>query len=472
MLNGFVLYRDILEQKGIILYALHSIGYLISNTTFFGVYLIQVLSFSVFLLFVYKTCTLFLSVNKALAIVPLTAMVALTCDGYANGDRAEEFCLPLMAIGLYTLFKYFNKSVVRYKTAPLWVMLVNGVCGGIVLWIKYTMLGFWLGLLGVVLIICFSRNKNADGLKHLGMFLLGGFLVTLLCVGYFVVNGAVDDMINTYFLINIFSYSANAATPSLLQKLLNTLLQVGMGMGQNLLVAIITVLGLAGFTISKRFIKTTILKILYIPLFLITLSFIYIGGTSWAYYYFITSGFMVAGFITLFTYMPIWIRKIFSSTGYVEGLSSKARCAMLILVTVSSIAGAYFFSSNTKMIGVPQEITSQYVIAKEIQKVENSTILNYGCLDGGFYTVTGKLPVTKYFCKLNIPYKAYPEMVDTQNSIIRNAAVDFVIINTYKKEFPPAEEIPYLLTNYRLVTECSSKNNKTGDYSLYIRKSL
>ena len=46
MMNGKVVYRDIYEQKGILLYLIHGLGYLISNTTFLSVDTISAISFS------------------------------------------------------------------------------------------------------------------------------------------------------------------------------------------------------------------------------------------------------------------------------------------------------------------------------------------------------------------------------------------------------------------------------------------
>ena len=40
MMNGMVPYRDLFDQKGILLYFLYGIGYLISHTTFLGVFII------------------------------------------------------------------------------------------------------------------------------------------------------------------------------------------------------------------------------------------------------------------------------------------------------------------------------------------------------------------------------------------------------------------------------------------------
>lgn len=54
MMNGVVPYKDIFEQKGILLYLIYGIGYLISHKTFHGVFIIEVIFFAIFLYYTIK----------------------------------------------------------------------------------------------------------------------------------------------------------------------------------------------------------------------------------------------------------------------------------------------------------------------------------------------------------------------------------------------------------------------------------
>ena len=62
----------------------------------------------------------------------------------------------------------------------------------------------------------------------------------------------------------------------------------------------------------------------------------------------------------------------------------------------------------------------QYKFAEIISKTDNATLLNYGFLDGGFYTATGIVPNCKFFCNLNIKLD---EIMETQNEFIKNGKV-------------------------------------------------
>ena len=45
--NGIVPYRDLFEQKGLLLYFIYGIGYLISHTSFIGIYFFEVIFWSI-----------------------------------------------------------------------------------------------------------------------------------------------------------------------------------------------------------------------------------------------------------------------------------------------------------------------------------------------------------------------------------------------------------------------------------------
>ena len=56
--------------------------------------------------------------------------------------------------------------------------------------------------------------------------------------------------------------------------------------------------------------------------------------------------------------------------------------------------------------------------------IENPTLLNYGFLDGGFYTTTGIIPSEKYFYKSNL---ALDEMTIMQDTYLNEGRIDYVV---------------------------------------------
>ncbi len=97
--------------------------------------------------------------------------------------------------------------------------------------------------------------------------------------------------------------------------------------------------------------------------------------------------------------------------------------SIISLITLSII---YNIVSET-YIFMPKEDTVQYKFDQIIQQEPNPTLLNYGFLDGGFYTYSGIVPSNRYFCRLNI---SIPDMMREQDSIIANQHVEFIVTRT------------------------------------------
>ena len=66
----------------------------------------------------------------------------------------------------------------------------------------------------------------------------------------------------------------------------------------------------------------------------------------------------------------------------------------------------------------------QYQFKEIILSVDDPSLLNYGFLDGGFYTVCDLVPECKYFCTLNIPLEDMYEAMDMQLAL---GLPDFVV---------------------------------------------
>lgn len=110
MKHGLIPYRDLFEQKGPILYFLHMIAAFISETSFIGVWILQIISFTIFLFYAYKTISLYLPEKASYYLLPLLTFFVFMMKSYRYGDSAEEFCLPLLMISLYDLLLYTKEK--------------------------------------------------------------------------------------------------------------------------------------------------------------------------------------------------------------------------------------------------------------------------------------------------------------------------------------------------------------------------
>lgn len=398
--NGIVPYRDIFEQKGPLLYALHALAYLISNDTFFGVYILEILLCFAFLMLTYVILCRYN--HKSIFFLPVIAAIAYSSESFYMGDSAEEFCLPLLAHSLYVSVKALKNE----KMPSLSEYFVIGITSGCVLWIKYTMLGFYIGL---VVVPFYLLIKNHDWKKIVSMLLTifaGVAAASAPILLYFAYNGAIYDLFEVYFYDNMFLYSGSGSSIPVLGIIGNILNGLGHLLRDNMLTAVMILVGYFGcFHSEKRYVFMH-----YMCLLVGTFTFVYVGGRSYPYYAFIFSLFVVFGII------------------YGDGIlklpkSDKVRVVGSVLVSLVLIL---VLGMNTYFIGTEKEELPQYQVKKIIDEsgIENPTLLNYKFLDGGFYTVCDIVPNCKYFSKLNLEYD---EMNKMQDYYVDNAMIDFII---------------------------------------------
>lgn len=445
MVRGIVPYRDIFEQKGPLLYFIYGLGSLISYRSFIGVFILEVFFFSVFLYYSQKIACLFLSQKCSNFILPIFALGVVTLKAFSHGGSAEEFTLPFLMISCYYLIVYLQDESICISKKTIFL---NGILAGCIFWIKYTLIGFLFGWMACIFLIQVLHNEYKDAFRNCLYFLLGMFVATIPWLVYFCFHGALDDLWNVYFMVNMNAYPVQIG---MLQKLNHTVSFIFESIFGNVTMCIGTVGGFLLLFLKRDIFAKREAFCSLLFCFFTTGFFIYIGGTNYHYYSLPMSIFLLFGLIFLFSFVDS--RKFLS-----RFLWSSLICLILV----------FSFSSNTRMIFYKEDNYAQYEFASIINQVESPTLLNYGFLDGGFYLTTGIQPKMYYFMKNNIPYQNYPEMMNTQDYYVKERLFDFIVIkgslSRRKKEF--------ISQYYEMVSSHTQTNNlsQTITYILYQRK--
>ena len=454
MMNGKVIYRDLIEQKGPLLYFIHGIAYLISNKTFIGVFIFEVISFSGFLYWGYKINVLFIKSKYIKILITLIAMMILTCFSFCKGDSAEEFIVPLLTVSLYYFLYYFKNE--NYKRMDYKILFTNGIIAGCVLWIKYTMLGFWFGWMMFIFINMVINKDFYRGIKSCIVFLMGILVATLPWIIYFASNNGLNEWINTYFIMNMTSYGEKMNVFSRIKTCIELFV---LSIKTNRWVAFLSLIGGAPLILSNKYIRSNIGKTALISMGILLIIGVYFGGVYYQYYFFIFTAFSILAPMTIINIFKFIIgKKIY--------FMSRSKIYLMEFISIMiCIILCFKFGNYTQDIGEKREKLVQYKFAKIINETDGATLLNYGFLDGGFYTTTGIIPNTKYFCKLNINEARLPEMMEEQNKVIEKKKVDYIVLkfSIDNKNFNTID-VPYLEENYEL---CSKFFDENIVYSLY-----
>lgn len=451
MLDGRVLYRDIFEQKGPLLYFIHMLGSLISKDTFTGVYIFQIINTVVIMLYMGKLSDMFLSSKYKFLVSSVSCIFIVTSNCYSKGDNAEEFSMTFILISLYYLCIYLKNTD---RIPSLKMIYANGILAGAIFMIKYTILGFhiaWIVIMAIILI----KRKNFKSSVIMCLVFLGGMMTTAIpFIIYFIANGALYDFYYVYFYSNIFLYSRSV---SFISRIANI---IGGDLIANFLITPIALWGLIWMCKSKKLFKNTFANVSILMCYLTLYFFIFIGGTRYRYYLLATSIFVVFGVIRLCLLFERIIRFL-----YLKRKASVPIAAVILLfftVMFSNINGFY---------GKPKEYYPQVKFARIINETPDATILNYNFLDGGFFLMSHTpLPDTKYFCRVNILRESLPEMYEDQERSIEKKETEYVVARskTYH-DLIIEKPTPFLFENYELVAQ-ADEDNDSYRYYLFKRK--
>lgn len=453
LLDGLVPYRDLYEQKGPVLYFAFAIIALFSRHSYAGVYILEVITYGLFLYFSGKIIDLYLEKTrwKYTLVAIIGALVPMSWS-FTHGGSVEQHCLFMLCYGLYTVL-----SAIREKRGLLRrEAIVNGIWAGMILWIKYTMLGFYLGLALGILIWYLTDHRLRRQIWHLiGQFLGGIGLVSAVVFAYFAWHGALKDLWTVYFYNNIFLYPAEvegsrwlsifaclkgairynrcyswmllAGIPWLIVQLLRSWRS-----------ALVLLLSFAGLTIGT-----------------------YWGCRGYDYYGLIFAAYTVFGLL-LPVHLLRWIR-IEKALRAADISPVVFPCTMVLLVSML-FSVALKKDQNLYMTRYDREDTPQYQFAKIINTVEHPTLLNYGFLDGGFYYAADATPACRFYCYFNINA---PDMWESQRQCIENGDADFIVTRKYKLERYQVDS-----QGYTLVAEATFPFSADLEFTYYLYQKI
>ncbi len=448
MFNGLVPFKDLFEQKGPFLYVIYGIGYLISNTTFLGIFLIEVVSFTILLYYFYKILKLYQMKDKIYFLAPILVTIIITMKAFFSGGSAEEIALPLMMISLYHFLSLIKDK--QYLKENKKIYFITGIIAGIVLWIKYTFLGFWIAF-GVIFLFLFIYEKRwKQAISFCLCYLLGMIFITLPVIIYFLYHNALSDLWEVYFYFNIFLYRPSIHECSFLVELGLKVYYLFLSIMKNWIFGIFLTLG-SIFVLKDKIILLKKSKLTILILFLFLYYFSFFGGSYYIYYFLILAPFAIFGVLEL--------GKLFS----------KVKIYVVPICIVVCFLFTILTSDKLEFLKVEKSSLAQYKFADIMNREKNPTMLYYGGIDGGFYTVANILPTERYFERVNISYLSSSDNLDSQNDAIKNRRTQFVITKRILEK--EVNNIPYLNENYELVAhEIQEYEGNDWNYFLYKRK--
>lgn len=204
ILDGQILYKDVYEHKG----PIQLIPYVVAaifDDSFFALYIIESLLFFVYGLFIYKVAKLYC--KSSLIITLLTMFFTSSSITFLCSGTTEELTLFIYPASLYIILKALKEG--RYLNKNNCIVI--GIMQGLLLWSKYTLCSFTIGL---CLFMIYWHIKDHENItKRIIWFLMGVGIPTAIIIIYFACVGAIKDLFQVYFYNTIFVYGMSNHQP-------------------------------------------------------------------------------------------------------------------------------------------------------------------------------------------------------------------------------------------------------------------
>lgn len=408
LLNGKMPYRDVFDQKGMYLYFLYGLAYLVSHTTFAGVFILEVILGTFTLAGIYHILLLLVKKMTALVLAPMVLAVTISSYSFYWGGSAEEICLPFYIWGLYLALKYFMKKY-PYEKMGWKTLLCGGILAGMVANIKFTGLGFFFAWM-MMAAFAFLALKDFWGAVKASLIFLGGMAITFIpWIIYFGWNHSLYEWYYGYVYINVFAYSnLQGEGPNLFDRIYTLSKLLYWVIIKNIIYFIFIIPGVIWTILgrNKKWLQRLLIPALCFFLFL----GIYVGGSELPYYALPLAVFTVLGFGLL---------------GHLaEKMHGLKTCIGSIVTLAISMGIVWVCSINIPYMSEKKEDIFLYRFRDIVVQEENPTLLNIGCLDAGLYTVCDIVPTCRWFQTQTIHID---DVLVEQERYIREGQITFVL---------------------------------------------
>ena len=427
IIHGKVPYRDLYEQKGPLLYFIYALAALISEKSFTGAWIIECVLASVFAVFSWKTAKLFTEPPKfAIALVPVMLGMTYTARVFNFGGNAEELCFPLLTVSLY----FGLKAIVKGDGLPEnREAFICGLFASALFWIKYTFMGFMVGLCLYILLMSLIQKKFAKLWSLVWRFIAGFAALSVPILIYFLANGALGSLWEAYFYNNIFLYHSRiplggiAGAPVIkhIYIPLYCVIVISRSYPEFGIMLILSIVSL--FFVGKKVYRKV--WFLFFITLAMTLGFVF-TKTSFIYYYiYIVAycfGLVLIPFIKGLNFIS---KKLGQSASLAKGV---VVCFLMICFAMILLLG-----KNSYLFMQKRDQMAQFRYAEIINQTPDAKILTYDVMDSGFYTAAGLLPSNRFFCFLNIESN-YPPILEEQHRLIKEGYYDYIITSYFCEE--------------------------------------
>ena len=450
IMNGQVLYVDVFDHKGPLIFFIYGIGSLISRTSFLGVFFLQCLTWYLIALFCYRIALL--QFKSLLSLIISCIFICIFTSHTSQGGSAEEFVTCCMMISLFLFIRFFNKASTDHLKQKK-DFFVHGLLFGIVLLIKFNLCVFWLFPCLAIFIICIQQQNIKYSICLILSFILGVLLIILPISLYFIYHNGVSEAMDAYIYVNAnqkldISHTIHRIFISFYQRLRFEFVEF-------------TIILLGAFIYPFLMFRNYIAK-LSLPLsFFVLFAAVFAGGYvyyySIPYYIYAALGIIVIVYILNYfvslAQLPVWFAAI-----------------LLIIALSFSVYRKHLFNKYDDQ----QQNNVITTFLPYIQNEKDRSLINLSLDESNaLFTYANIMPTEKFFITPNLSNDRFPDLRQAQTRYIINKKTNFIVFSEYTNNacffdnFAPLKENYEVVATYEEYYEWQKVNRKIY---LYKRK--
>lgn len=195
MLDGQVIYKDLFDHKGPIMYIINAIAYLISPKI--GLFVVEIVLIYIGALFIFKTSKIF--VNEKISFIMALFYLMLFFLYSWGGNFTEEYAITFVSIALFCIEKIIYEK--KNDNKLLWIII--GLTFALTFFIKPTYIAVWIAFGFAYLIYTIKENKIKELIKYIIYMLIGILIVSVPIFIYLIVTEDISDFIKSFFIMNM-----------------------------------------------------------------------------------------------------------------------------------------------------------------------------------------------------------------------------------------------------------------------------
>ena len=380
MSKGQIPYVDFFDHKGLYFFFIECLGYRLTNS-YVGIWILEWLSVFIAQLLSYFTIRKY--TNFAISLFGVVIGYTYTIFYLSSGNYIETFTMPWIALGIYLLGEYFDKKPYQLNNLQIFIL---GVSFMIAMMMRQNSTGIWFVGCYFIVMHQLAKNRYINILRYGLIFLFGAFVAFLPGLIYLVINNALKEFIETYWIFN-FKYVAGGVNK------LHAIKYFGLT-----LLGIVVVAGAGLSIINRKKLAIYSLRItMYYCLYGFSLLFTSMSGYTWQHYAVIMLPLFPIGLLIFITNINILYNTLSSST-----VKTILNCILGFL-----IIGFLFDKNGNLLRGIAGMNMVHYnshnrytvkVVSRRIREKTNkdqkiSVIGNFGA----YYWLSERLSISKYF---------------------------------------------------------------------------